>query len=367
MAIISLKNFQDNVLLNPSDIHSYISEEDSSLGFKYSTSNNSHYFEITFLNEEQDTNYFYRFFINETPDIPQNLFLYDYFGSGEIFFPNLQDSDRYYFSSNSKFANYYLSEFMSKGKTISYEDCVDNISFTLKEYSQTCEIVSSVLHEASLFAPTVVMHNDMPMFAFSIQHYINSANKNDFTVSNTSDSKTTSVSLDNIPPPLCKHYTYTSKANSVSIKSSNYRFANTIDEYQICSAPSLNKDSDKILGCSFVQSNATHLCPAFESLTEVLDSKTVNKFNTNESIVFNLEQRQNVDGTSTLVIYNVTENNIINYLHCVDSFKLKEYVKEMTLLFDITIASYNEDSVTETVSTEQKDSSNNFIENLLSL
>lgn len=257
--------------------------------------------------------YSVKFFINHLDVVPDNYFIYDYYGSGEIYI------------------NYNSFDKIS---------CV-NIKFFTQTY---ISIISNT--NPSPFPDPFPLHISAPFVAAEYKHPLSQnscyyMNTPIFFNLDSSDNSSTQVTLPthSSPVKLCRHLTLNSNI------SEDYQFANVIDNLPICSTLSSEKNC---VTCKFTTRFSSCF---FYSPSQTLISKVdINHSNTSSSTTISLSEVKTISDERLFVINNDTEDVLINEFvvpSTEDSLSEEDVQNHVSDVFMQILSAYKNDNVVD--------------------
>lgn len=234
----------------------------------------------------------YNIYINHTDDISDDFFIWDYYGSGELY---------------CNFTKYNLTYWKD--------------SF-VKLYTQ-------YLIAGKLSQPDKAGHNPYP-FAFSVpfhDRYVWS-----FPIS-------TFFNFEKVikESPVCSYFTI--NTSDVSILSEHYQFANIVDSTPCCSHPTLSSPT-KHSYCQFYPGNS--VCPLYTPSSKVVSSRLVDLDNTSNQIPFDLTYSFSDSSFHIFQIKNLSNDCIINTMKYPSNISYEEVLYESIEIFDSYISSFSD-------------------------
>lgn len=312
-------------------------DTDETYSMRQSSTYNQTYFTANIFRDDQSLNA--NFYLNEMSELPENVLIYDYFGSGEMYYsPNGISSP---IVSVSKSSLDYMYKWLTATASNASE-YADSVIFLDKDYSEILatiiplEISSCWVKPAYGFQNYLLLHYMPNLFNYEL---------NDNSV--------------NSSPPICSHVTYVSPSKEYI--SDHYQFANMIDGYPSCSHPSF---ADKHMPCHFFENFS--LCPMHESKSEIITQVSVNHANTDNSTVFSVRKVHLSNMEYSYSVFNNTENQtVFNVIVPPETSEL-EASSHVTQLLEELLDSYKEDTIQILPDSLQPESKQPFIASALS-
>ena len=234
----------------------------------------------------------YNIYINHTDDISDESFVWDYYGSGELY---------------CNFRNYNLSYWKdSFVKLYTQYLILDKLPQPDKAGHNPYPFTSSVLF------------NGRYVWSFSISTFFNFE-------------KVIKES------PVCSYFTINN--SDISILSEHYQFANVVDSTPCCSHPTLSSPT-KHSFCQFYPGNYT--CPLYTPSSKVVSSRLVDFDNTSNQILFDLTYSFSDSSSHIFQIKNLSNDSIINTMRYSSDFSYEEVLSESIEIFDSYISSFSD-------------------------
>lgn len=315
----SIKDFNSNINSLVESNVDIVENGDSFNMDSFSINNNSSDHEI---NETEDGTHYVvipvdnegnsiRLFINQNENVPESAFLYDYFGSGEIFV-NVP-ADKILTGAKEKFAAFYRKNFMGVGSSLK------------TEYPSQIGVIPNSGSGTSYPTPsTIGTSNPTYGWLFGLETYFNLEDSN---------------SVPKIVDPICKYYSYSGKNKSENIISSEYNFANHIENYPSCSCAA-KTGSPKSLGfCEFPKSCQTS-CRFYSPLSETVSKVVITPNNSDQSIEFETVRLKLNNGNNLYRIINVSNLSVVNQIEVPSEVSEGDANKQVSEIFNEYISCY---------------------------
>lgn len=232
----------------------------------------------------------YNIYINHSNDIPDQYFVWDYYGSGELYCNFRKNNLMLWKDSFPKlFTSYFLNSKLSQPH-----------SSGLDPYT---------------FALSIPFH-DRYVWSFVIDTF--------FTYEKLIKES-----------PVCTYFTLST--SEVTVVSDHYQFANLVDSTPCCSHPTVSS-STKHSHCQFYPGNST--CPLYSSSSRIVSSRLVDLENTSNQILFNLTYSMSDSFSHIFEITNQTADCIVNVMKYPSSLSYDEVLSESIQIFDSYVSSY---------------------------
>lgn len=287
-----------------------------------------------------------RYFLNYDPNLPEGSFVYDYFGSGELYFNPHKGTSIVAASSNWK--NFVKDNFWQAENQSVFRIMPDREG--IKYFHDYDGIVTSYyLPQSESYA---WQFRDIQTF-FYIADSV--------PVVQIPDPNTPKKFI-----PICKNYSY--HDNDIAISSPKYKFANHIPGVPTCSHYHDNEDTSNAKFCAY-QTDNQRSCLMYVPLINKLQTIEVATNNTNNKISIAVEHFESRTGYNVFTIKNETENTVINQIAVPVDVSYDDAVAEVNVILEEYVACYNDH--TKQVKDHEDNSSdsikekNPFIQSLL--
>jgi hypothetical protein len=244
-------------------------------------------FNFTFSGSESS----YNIYINHTDQISDDFFIWDYFGSGELY---CNFSNYNLVSWKNNFVKLFTGYFLTNKLTVPDKSGLNPYSFAIS-----------------------VPFNGRYVWALSIDLFF------DYEKVKKDSS-------------LCSYLTF--QDANVSIVSKHYQFGNVIDNFPSCSHPNLSS-STKHSSCPFF--SATSNCSLYASSSKTISSSSVSLDNTSEEIIFTLNYSLSDSFSHLFEIKNSTQNAVVNTLRYSSDIPYEQLETEALDIFSSYIHSYD--------------------------
>lgn len=290
-------------------------DTDETYSLRISETYNQTYFSATLDRAGQALNA--NFYLNHMPELPSGILLYDYFGSGEMFYSSSGIDSSIVSVSKKVLQNIYtmVTETASKA-----EEYSSSVIFKNLDYSEILNTISSLKIHSCWVKPAYGFENHLLLV--SMQDLFNN------------ESSPEKISH----PALCSHVTLvSSERNYVS---ENYEFANIINSYPSCSHPNL---SGKHVPCYFVNNLTT--CPLYEQKSETVTKVSINHTNTDNSTVFSVRKLHLTNMEYSYSIFNNSENQNVFNINVPSDVPQEEVDSHLSSLLEELLYSYKGDTV----------------------
>lgn len=238
----------------------------------------------------------YNIYINNTDQISDDFFIWDYFGSGELY---CNFSKYNLVSWNPNFVKLFTQYFLSSKLAPPDKSGLNPYSFAIS-----------------------VLFNGRYVWALSIDLFFNYE-------------KVRKESS------LCSYLTF--QDSNVSVVSKHYQFGNIIDSTPSCSHSTLSSPTKHAV-CSFFPGNST--CPLYTPTSQSIASSSISLDNTSQEILFTLNYSLSDSFSHLFEINNATENAIVNTLKYPSDMSYEELKSEALDIFSSYIDSYKDSNCT---------------------
>ena len=272
--------------------------------------------------------------LNQVDDIPIGSFIFDYFGSGEIFINPLENvkiayakpsfvaliRNNFYTKNQKSAARQYPTESDclihvdlnenpddddndDMGKYVltypykRYGDGVYSWIFEINEFFQ--------LEEVSQFVETTIPVDEEPLSINALDQFFTKYKKIDIKSLNKISENMSENSI------VCKYFTVDAVGVPVKIVSKNYPFANIVPNTLMCSSPIKAPGTSSIHYCSFGLSGH-HECEYYAPREEIVQTVLVNLENTTNSKDFMIVKSLDCSQQYTIKLLNKTDNVTLN-------------------------------------------------------
>ena len=312
-------------------------DTDETYSIRFSSSYNQSYFTAEI--EKDDQSFSANFYLNPFEDfLSPNVLIYDYFGSGEMFFnPNFIDTPIVSVSKQT-IQNVYTMATTTSSRA---EEYAGSVIFKDKDYSQILETIDPLKVPSCWIPPSKHFQNYTLLVSMS-QLFNHESSPEQVT-----------------SPPVCSHVTYVSPSKEYI--SDHYQFANMIDGYPSCSHPSF---ADKHMPCHFFENFS--LCPMHESKSEIITQVSVNHANTDNSTVFSVRKVHLSNMEYSYSVFNNTENQTVFNVTVPPETPELEVSSHVTQLLEELLDSYKEDTIQVLPDSLHPESKQPFIASALS-
>lgn len=271
--------------------YDYVLDDPENISFSFSHAYMQSFFSAQ-VNNSNNNKINLIFYLNVLKELPDNVLIYDYLGSGEMYH-NVKDSDITYISvSKPILSELYLMACNTYSLASTHANLPLYKDFSISEFS-------SKMQEIDLpFVWYNYTNFDHPVILILINSIFNSENNSN---------QNQSTSYNNTSPLVCSYLTYSS--GDVNHISDSYHFANVINDYPSCSHESFK---GKHIVCKYFGNFQN--CSLHEDKSEILTQVSINHKNTNNSTVFSSRKFYHLDSTHSYAVYNDTKNfNVFNF------------------------------------------------------
>lgn len=234
----------------------------------------------------------YNVFINHSEHVPSDMFIWDYFGTGELYL-NFQTCN--ITSWKDSFPKLFTGYLLTGKLTVPQQPGLTPFHFA-----------------------TSMFFIDRNVWAFPIAtffHYEKIQKES----------------------PICSYFSLTN--SNVSIVSKHWQFANTVDSAPCCSHPTLSS-STKHSYCSFYPGNSA--CPLYTPSFKVIHSNVISLDNTSNEIVFDIHYSLTDSSSHIFQIVNTTEDVIVNTFKYSSDMSYDDLFVEVIDIFNTYLSSYLE-------------------------
>jgi hypothetical protein len=290
-----------------------------------------------------------RYFLNFDPKIPEGTFIYDYFGSGELYLNPRKGTSISAGSLNWK----------KLIKTMFFDPSVDS---PLRHMPDE-EGISFFHSFDGMISSRYCQQSETYGWLFDkIETF--------FYTENCEDNR----SIDSASPlngqqkflPICKNYSYHDV--DVAISSSEYKFANHIPGVATCSHYGENEQVVSAKFCIFETSRQSN-CPFYVPLVNRLQEVEVTPNNTNDKITIVLQHFVSMNRYNVFTIMNQTDNTIINQMAVPEEVSYDDAITQAVSLLQEYTSCYNdhtkENRDIDDSSSQSVKEKNPFIQSLL--
>lgn len=289
-------------------------------------------------------------YLNEATDIDEGYFIYDYYGSGQLYVnagPNLQLQ--------------YANELFAKVISTSFINIESNSPFI--NYPQDGTAVAGFgtnLIEAVNYHETMAWRfaiNDY--FQLKIKTSLNLKKKAFPAFSNFpafSIKETEPAATQNQDVPLCKYFDFVSDADMQSKLvhlSEDYGFANRINNVRACCAPARNINTNSLVFCGFDVENQTHCRMYSPNITNVY-SENITLFNSNDHKTFSIYHYQTLFNKNVFSLKNDTDQVLLTKIEFDSDISYDQGLASAMEALTNFSSCYSESSVTANQLSEQE-------------
>lgn len=300
--------------------YDYVLENSEDFCFSFSSSYNQSFFSAV-INNNTGKQTSLNFYLNTFTELPDNVLIYDYLGSGEMYH-NANDSDTVYISvSKSVLNDLYNMACDTHSLSSVHADLPMLKNFSVSK-------IASRMQEIELnFTWANCNGFDHPVLLILIDSIFNSEKNSD---------QNSSSSASNAFPLVCSYLTFST--NRVNHISNSYEFANIINNYPSCSHQNFQ---GKFVPCKYFgdfQNCSLHQ-PKFDTVTRV----SVNHKNTDTSTVFSVRKFYHLDSRHSYAIYNDTKMSNVFTLNIPEEIEEEKVNNYLSDLLNKVINTYEED------------------------
>lgn len=288
---------------------------------KYAEQYQQNYFVIpTFADSSE-----YSFYINNNDNylIPSDKFVWDFFGSGELYFSLPLGME--IASVKNTFVTFYHSFVFDQ----SY---LKRLPTQIGQSFDINTIVPEFLSDSivtSVYSPT---SSDSFAWSFSIDSF--------FTLK-----KSLNIPIKATPDPVCKYFSI--KNTNLDILSKEYVFANRLDNFSTCSAPVLS-DSGQLSSCpNFILNIKQSTCAVYDYDYIVVKSTSITPNNSTRPFSITLRYSNSYDSSHIFKIINDLDNTEVSSYSYSSDLSYEDIVPEAISIYEDYIDCYQDHSFSQ--------------------
>jgi hypothetical protein len=346
-SVVDLKTESKLNNLNIIYDNAYKDGEDSGFPIALTENENQPYFCLS-MGED----YTVRFFINNIDkeneyvnkySCPKGYFIYDYFGSGELYI-NIPE-DKYIVSVRPTFKTLYFNH-ITNGMMKEYPS---NIGHKPTSFAESC------------ISPSSDHLSDNPLYAWkmSIDTFFNTVDASEIDGKNQKVIKKS---------PVCKYLTLHNDQHNIT--SEYYNFGNIIQNRSVCSCPKMGSKTS-ITPCHVVDMMssipAESACASYVPLSKVIRTISVCPQNTEQQTNIQMRYSTTMTKEHSFIIENLTAQTILSALQFPSDLPYEDIITEVNGIFDELTSCYVPDDVNESsvIDTKEEVSKISYIQTLL--
>jgi len=297
------------------------------LAIQYHEDLNQYFFEAEIAGQQTT-----RFWLNviDPSRADGSEFIFDFFGTGEIYIP--VPSNHSLISVSVKFVKMYVTNFLLN------ESLLRN--YPQHPYS-FIDLKQGKVIASDSFSTSATENEPIAAWHFFETAYFNIVDSSTITTSPVKS------------PIVCKYYSL--NTSNLTIKSSEYKFANLPKDTNACSHPNIS--SNGLSPCPFQSARPPvrqSSCVMYTPDTKTLKSTLFNTYNTSQSFSIDLTYSLCIDGSHVFVVRNMQTTDIINTFYYPSDNDFDELYFEVEKIYFDYISCYVNDESSETSLTSSK-------------